>query len=297
MKKLLVAMLALAMILMVSSISFGYSTTHSLEGEWFSVDQWYGIGPTDPYAQVGYFSVSDVDVSQFLAEYYQNDQTFALVNGSDNGSNNATVFMGSYLFKVGFFIELGSFNSDSDDFTFLSPGYRFNLDDNSYASFQVDYAMTDIEDDIVGYELRLKYYQDTYKFTGQVYIPDEGDTYFNLGFAAKASDDVIIGLNYADEGDLSAYSIGLTWDAPVVILDARYGVDEDEESLIEVSGMFKASDNLRVGLYVEQPESIDDLGYALQLRYLNDKANFQFQYFLENAPYLEMYRLLYYTNF
>ena len=130
-------------------------------------------------------------------------------------------------------------------------------------------CLGEIVREVAGYDIDFKYYTEKMKFFGQIYESNEivvdGVTYvedgvfIDLGLNYQLQDDLVLGLVLGSNAEYlwmihetAYYGLGLTWTPEFMIFDGSYTVASedgwDDQSLLELSGMFKADENVYIGL-------------------------------------------------
>lgn len=321
MKQLLVAILILGLICCCSGAALG--AIHPKSGDFHNwsqgdfvmiemsllfligtgSDTWYTITPNQNILKSDLFSMDEI--ANFNLDYILNDQTFAGLSILDLSGDTFTDFRGGYLFDFGLFVGLNYYDLDSDvSFYTLSPGYRFDLNDQTYLALSFDYTVVNDEnfEEISGYDLDFAYYGDTAKFYAQYYAATEewmnDFNAFDLGGAIQTTDEIVIGFNYysIDAVDYSDYDVGLTWTPDFMTFDLQLGTIL-EESFYSISGIFNVNENIGLGLEAFNWDPIDDHRIMLKFKYQNDASKFIFGYVIENDFYDEAYTLLYEYRF
>lgn len=243
-------------------------------------DTWHSIRPQQPELKVSYLTVSDI--SDFKVKYFLNDQTWGSYD-SMTGASNTTLISGSYLFDFGLFIGFYSF----DDIIRISPGYRFNLDKNSYVAVKADYK-TNEDEGLEDYLVSAKYYNDKMYIRGKVLFPEEtsDDTLYSFGLNYQVMDSLVAGVSYLSfRDDTTAYELGMTWGGDSdskLIIDGKYGEDIMEDSYYSLSGVYKALDNLSVGAQYDKIETSDNAVISLKAKYVRGENQFGLRYSFEN---------------
>ena len=140
---------------------------------------WFEIEKEKPYWIVTSTSnIYDIG-NQLGGEYYCDDQTFAEASYTFFPMvSNVSNIKGSFLTESGFFIGMDYISTAGlTNASLISPGYRFNLNDNGYIAASLDYVSVDFLGEIVrevaGYDIDFKYYTEKMKFFGQIYVSNE----------------------------------------------------------------------------------------------------------------------------
>jgi hypothetical protein len=226
------------------------------------MDTWYTITPAQSNFQA--VGVLSSDYNVLGGEYYLNDQTFAsLISFPED-----TVLLGSYLFKNNFFLGFMYENSDKGVFTLISPGYRFGWGEDGYIALSAELHSIEDEETYYNFDLDAIYFGDNLKFFGQLYSQDRnGITFYDLGLNYQFSETLTGGVFYnGDSNENSTLSAGLTWIGSFMLLDASVSSDDDDDSLVKLSAMFNANQNLVIGAQINN-YSDDDSIYYLKARY------------------------------
>ena len=265
MKKSLVSIVLLVSLLFaLSSVSLGaiYSSTDDLWNFHNRIktvsDSWYSVEPdNDPgFVELGY--------TDFV--------------------NGITALRANYILESGLFAGFDYYNADGDDSLLISPGYRFKIKDQGYASISVNYLYEDENTkDITGYNLDLKLYGDGAKFVAQYYIPDNDidDDSYVVAAAFKADDQTVIGFSYYDIKSIDSFDIGLTWKPEFMTVDIQYANINDFDQY-RISGMYNLADNLALGAeYIDYEVGDSDIWAKIKFT-VDDATKLFFGYNLEN---------------
>jgi hypothetical protein len=175
----------LGILLMMGLVFLGSAGTLGAvrsSGERFPTDTWYSVTPQESYWQLFCNKYTHHDTYFTGGELYQNDQTFLQVySGNVYGIFENMGLAASYLFDSGFFIGLSDLKMNGSNQTTISPGYRFSLNENSYAALSLDYTSALNTNKVTGYELDLQYYLDNAKLRARIYNPVSGDNTVDVG--------------------------------------------------------------------------------------------------------------------
>lgn len=279
MKKVLAIILALMMILLVSTGVM--AAVYKLGDTWAVTDTWFYVEDTKPYLYAGDVSFADADLENTVVEYYKNDQTFACIKTETDSGDFTTIIKGSYLFGFGLFLGLGNYSGNYfSEYNYFSPGFRLNMGENNYVAFSIDYFIPDGGDSqINNFAVDAKFLFENMKILGSLNIPqgdfaDYYDTQLGLDFYYQVIDPLTIyaGLNKSDD---TRITIGGTFKGvPHLVLDGKLQT-ESGDSILRVSGMFKMG-NFGVGgeMYTENGES----QITLKAKFDNEKNKFVFMY-------------------
>ncbi|HYH01694.1 MAG TPA: hypothetical protein VEC37_01190, partial [Bacillota bacterium] len=260
--------------LLIWNSSGAWGMVHS-SGEMFLTDTWYSVEPEQPSWQLAYQKLSGSNTYIAKSDFYQNEHTFFQVNSSKIFRFKLWELAGSYLFDSGFFVGLAHSDTSSSDSTLIAPGYRFNLNEQSFVALSLDYLSSSGADRVTGYDLDLHYYGDSFKFIGEIYRPrdDEAeDTYVDAGFAIAVTKGLVVGCDYNnDYHDLSA---GFTYNTKPLIIDYEYLNSKDEDyAYSKLSGMARLGAYCGVGMEYLKYTDISDPRYTLKFKFTNDKTN------------------------
>jgi hypothetical protein len=293
MKKYLVLSLVLSLMLLVTGSAS--AAVHNFTGDFtnpfllpdFSrygsplFEGWYYIEKDNPSVTVRGLFPKNGNVFGF--EYFQNDQTFIdVTHVNPDSDNSSTCVKGSYLFDNGFFAGLDYGSNGDVSQTTLSPGYRFNFDDNGYIAASLDYAVNDQfyrDSGIVDYELTARYYTDQFRVYGNINIPNDkvvgtDQSYLWAGGAYKFSDNVVLGANYRRLNDINSYDIGCS--ATFDRLGAEVSYSDGDAGVSYSTGVnlvYSFTDNFRAGFQTTKVENLDDLYWLAKLKYTVDDKN------------------------
>lgn len=288
--------------------SFALAAIHSNEGEFYVTDSFFTVEPNDSYAQIGidalnyddyYYDYYGIERRYFFAyEYYKNDQTFFRMEADKLVDYINYALAGSYRFNSGFFIgaihqnydfydDLGSFYYFDKEVTIVSPGYCLTFDEYSYLALSVDYMFTEIEDDIYGYDLDFRCYQDYFKILGNAYKVKEGDTTWGFSTAFKATDQLTVGFDLANDGDDLDSTAGVTFKISSLVLDCLFNEDIDDKRTSILNGMYYFQDDVGIGLRVINDEDAEELSYGILYSCKQRDCKFKIIYFPETDYFCE----------
>ena len=323
MKKLLIITLAIGLIFCSSATSWGavhyrngdrmywvlgeYTTlieTFITEKSGSASDTWYSINPDKNVIKGDVSSLEDVTL--LSGEYILDDQTFVGVSNLSIEGDELTEIRGSYLFDFGLFIGLDYFAYSAPPDTdlslyIISPGYRLNINEQSYLALSLDYGIDPDTDysEVLGYDLDYAYYGETAKCYAQYYnwTPEGIDaTVYDLGAAFRVADEIVIGFNYFRDEDSSDYDAGLTWKPDFMTLDFMIGTIL-EDGFYAVSGIVNLTDNIGAGLEVFNIDQTDDNRIMVKFKFENDNSKFIFGYVLDSDLYDAAFNLSYKYSF
>ncbi len=262
------------------------------QGDSFAkTDSWYFIEPKDPYIEVHYHNIDrNPSYSIFGVEYYRNEQTFFNVNFTDNLGTSQNYISGSYKFNNNFFLGGSSYDDSNNTYLVIAPGYSFNLGGSSFLAVSFDYLSTSnafVDDGIQDYDFYSKYYiKNTAKFSGELYIPKEGENSWWIGAETKVADPLVVGA-HIDADDY--YHAGFTYKPSRFIIDGEIGKTlldtyyNIKDNYIALSGMMEADKSLYIGAeYIKYQDYQPDAAIRFKAKYTADKSNFVLKYQVKN---------------
>jgi hypothetical protein len=256
------------------------------------LDTVYSIEKKEPYIR-GSITSFDSDATEFWGEYYLNDQTFAnlaYINANE-ADESLTYLKGSYLFDFGLFVGLDYITVDDENVFLLSPGYRYNFNDNGYIAFSIDYLDYDGYSEVSGYDFDWSYYSDKMKFVGQLYkFKELDDLIIDINYAYQISDQITAGVTATSVFDIVmdlgyTFNAGITWNVSNFILDLTYGnlfteIDQTQYYLVGV--MYNINDTFGAGIDFQTfDDYIDDI-VSYKFKYVTDTTTFGLRYTPEN---------------
>ncbi|MGE5556971.1 MAG: hypothetical protein ACM3WV_00015 [Bacillota bacterium] len=172
------------------------------------------------------------------------------------------------MFDSGVFAGVSYYNGEYSDYAFLSAGYKYKTDDNSYAAFSIDYNTNTSE--ITGCDLDGSYYADKMKISGQLYLPAESglDPFVDLGVNYQISDDITGGARLINAFDNTGYVFGATWNMEDLILNGKIGSDYSFDYDFYAVGLsYQVLEQLNLGADFTKYEGRDDAVYAFKIKY------------------------------
>lgn len=293
MKKLIVVFLAFVMLLLTAGVSEG--TVHNLKGDFFPYSdfreiimginvakndlQWFTIKPGSPYL-TGAIDYSE-DTQNYGVYYFQNDQMFAELHDFVSGPYSTYCLRGSYLFDFGLFAGINRYQySDGGDQTYLSAGYRYNLDDQSYIAASLD---QDLDHSATAIDLDGVYFLDRMKVSGQLFLPDDEDLILDLGVNYQLNDSLVCGVKLNNVYDNLGYLLGLTWSKDNLVLNGKTGNDAFfDETFLGAGVCYQATKELNIGADVTSYEGNSDPVLAFKVKYVTPGVNICFNYLVNN---------------
>jgi hypothetical protein len=304
-KRLSVVLLVLGLLLLCSSGAL--ALRHGNEGEGtnegnYSIDTrtdtWYSIAPTAPYWQAAYRHVGNMDVTTFFGEWYQKDQLFVSAKLVDV-TGGGTELRASYLFNFGLFLGLDYLSPDpGSNTTWFSPGFRFDLGDDSYLALSADYYSSASVDEIRNYDLDLKYYTEMMFVFAEINATKSAYTNYDFGLNYQVNDLWVLGAKLYFQGNHTGYMAGFTLTTDPAIVDFTYSNDSASDSYYKIGAMFNLTDSIGLGFeYYTIGVSGIDPDYTINFKYLiNDNAKFKISYELENDSREAIYTLSYFAQ-
>jgi hypothetical protein len=221
------------------------------------------------------------------------------IMSTDLSAFKTTFLNGSYLFNTGFFagIKYGTITNSGDKIeqTVFSPGYRYSFDDNSYIAFSVDYSDYINDTTTIGYDLDFRYYQDTYKISGEVYKDEGENATAELETAFQFCDTFTAGLNLTYNGSHTDFMTGFTWNPNPVILDFIYGYDGYH--YMTINGMYYLTENFAAGLQVYDEEGYDDPRYGAILKLTSGDGHLALIFYPKNDSLGKEFQLSLFKTF
>jgi hypothetical protein len=293
MKKLLISASLLLGLTLLTTIST-LAAVHNFTGDFFnpfleshyngpSFDDWYYIEKDAPSATVR--ASFPKDCNYLGMEYFINDQTFVNFSYADpDDFDSIALLNGSYLFDNHFFVGLDTASVDDDTQITVTPGYRFDLDENCYVAVSMDYALNhdDLYQDsgLVDFEVNGRYYTQDSRIFGALIIPNDDvtptdDTYFNIGGAYKYADNIVVGANLWSLGDIDYFEVGCTTAFDKLGAELRYISDDTaiNKEKIDCNVLYSFADNIRAGLETYKENHVDDLYWVAKAKYTIDQKN------------------------
>jgi hypothetical protein len=188
----------------------------------------------------------------------------------------------------------------------VSPGYRFNLNDNDgYIALSMDYSATDEvysghKTGVIDYEIYGRYYTDKSSFYGQYIIPNKDVTgydykYSYLRGAYKCSEDFSVGGAFSQATDYFNY-----YDIQCAVSLNRLGVElvyfnnNYDPAFVPSTDYYGSSanvlysftDNFRAGCQVTNYSDVNDPALFLKEKYnFNDRNSVVLTQRLKNDSY------------
>jgi hypothetical protein len=272
-----------------SDFSGKYTLKDFAEFDNTSFDGWYYI-EKDEASATARGSFGDNDALGF--EFFQNDQFFANASYiSEDGEKDLIALKASYLFdnQVFFGVDFGT--KDGDNQFIVSPGYRFDLDQDAYVAVSMDYALNhDLNYDksgIIDFEVNGRYYTSNSRIYGQLIIPNDDvtisdDIYCKIGGAYQYAQNIVVGGIFTQEDGDSTIEVGATTSFDKFGVEGRV-ILEDDQNTLDFNGIYTFTDNIKGGLEVAKVEDVDDLYVIAKAKYAIDKQNSAiFTYQFEN---------------
>lgn len=217
-------------------------------------DTWFGIEPSLPNLSGSLsFCVGD---PLYSFGYYLKDHTYVYLNylAALAPESDVLNFKGSYLFDFGFYAAVDYYAYDGNNCFFLTPGYRYNLNDKGFITGSFDYRSMNGAGTIVGYEVAGQYFTEAMSLNGEIYLSETDGNKVEVAANFKARDDLIWGAGATlNDGKFACYG-GLTWMKEAVILDVKAGTDDDG-LYYNLSGAYTVSDAVSLGLAYAGKES------------------------------------------
>jgi hypothetical protein len=280
----------------------------SNEGELFRTDTWYTIEPNRPYCQMGLKVIPDKNLEDYFSafgEFSTNDQTFFTVSAKRDQifdgnhyiqDRRITQFNGSYLFQNGIFVGMATLSNNNNNATVFSPGYRYNLNDNSYMAFSLDYIDSEVQKEILSYELNCRYYWDRAKFIGNVYSTNDDQILVQGETAFQVFDGLVTGINLIRNRTGNYFDVGATWSLGSIIIDTKFFQDEDNEHCYQVNGMFNFIDSVGIGALCQKFEIIDEPRYTVFAKYTTGHGKFKLAYTPQNGNWAQTCSVSYFMT-
>ncbi|MGE5558579.1 MAG: hypothetical protein ACM3WV_08195 [Bacillota bacterium] len=229
-----------------------------------TAEQWYSIGKPSQSVSGGFNYHEDISILR--VDYSQDEFTFA--SGAaylPDGGDSLNHIRGSYVHETGIFGGLDYISESGYSDLFASVGYRYMLGEDGFIAGSVDYY-TD-ESQLIGYDIDAKYYLENMKLYGQIYIPDEGDTFFEAGCNMKLNDEVTGGVHYVTVEGENGYAAGLTWAQDQFALNGEIGSDIFFDDYYSVGGSFDLSEQFTAGFQYMSYDLADEPVYGVFVKY------------------------------
>jgi hypothetical protein len=294
--------LALAALLVMAAHSMALGAIHHSTGdmpyEWGGsfntlwTDTWFYIdGESPKILFTGEFGSDFQDVNALV---YKNDQTFIQARFNDPDDEFATI-AGSYLFKNNIFAGMDYWVEDSDTWVLLSLGYLFNIGDNDYIVFSVDYRADDPDygAGLQAYDIDFKFFGDKYYFFGQLYFYEEGDDAHYVALNYQFSETFVGGLFIETDGSEADFGGGFTWSPSVWIVDLYFDAYSDNDTYIELSAMYQAGEKLGIGLEYDKDTFYDEGQLLAKAKYDFSSGQLRAVFGLGNDTYDSYFALAY----
>lgn len=293
MKKILALSISLILLVLFTQCTLG--SVHPPKDGFFSIneysllldmgapnnDLWYQVEKEEKPQAKGYLALSE-DQTILGGNYFLNDQTFANISFNSTSNTSITDLRGSYLFNFGLFAGISYADSTSNDgYGQISPGYRYDFNENAYAAITVDYFTE--EGKILGEEVYFKYYLDDMKIYGQGLFIDGGTTLLLIGVNRKFNENIVGGAKLQHLDDKTGIIAGATWSRDNFIVNGEIA----SEALIfgnyiALGATYKMNDRLDLGLGYFGMEERDPTISLKAAYHKDDFLKFIFTYYTVN---------------
>jgi len=317
----------------IITLVFTFSSTSNVFGMMASYfgepdDLWYTVTPEEPFRQIGYYNVPELKKYELSSQIYQNDQTFFNISYEDHSHELSIPEWGidlysdimdinaSYLFDSGIFIGLehnrhlnientmeSTATWDTNNITFISPGFRYNYSQNSYVAFSVDILDDEEETETYGYEFNLKHFQDKIYWETNIYhyLSDYSnhDTNINCQLNYQFSNQLVGGISsYFYQNDYldDSFYAGFTWTPQPLIINFRYNYQSSDTNSQSLYAIYQANQNIGLGLQLYKSSEIPKTSYSYTLRSRIGNGHIKISYHPHYDNFLENYSLVYYQR-
>jgi hypothetical protein len=251
-----------------------------------SFDGWYYIEKDDPSATVrATFPENHNDLGM---EYFINDQTFVNIYYADPDKGDSIAYLkGGYLFDNNVFVGLDLASDNDNTQATVSPGYRFNLDDNCYVAVSLDYAVNDdmlyVDSGLIDLEISGRYYTNDSRVYGQIIFPNDDvtvndDIFIYAGGAYQFDDNIVVGANFWQENGDTTVDLGATTVFDKLEAEGRL-VIADDANAVDCNVLYEFAANIKAGLEVSKVEHVSDPYLTVKGKYTIDDQNSAFLFY------------------
>jgi hypothetical protein len=252
-----------------SDFTYYTNNYHDFNGQYFGQNvtfsqlEWFRVKPAPFFGEIGYslnnnqeingtnnFSDSDSDNFVSSIEAYFNDQLFGSFFKNYLSPQNEWREIDNVRLSISrfsnsgstFFLGIDSYSDYYHDvyqkdsqYTFCSPGYRYDLNGLGNIDFSFDYASSSkYGSEIRGYEVNYLYTPQDSMWIGQIYWDVVKPLIaVNMQYNFQVNENSVYSIGLKQYGEKSGFLTGLTWSNAKIVCNAKVERDPYRDGLLQ----------------------------------------------------------------